>query len=407
LPIAPRASRIEKSRPPAGSSAGDFTRSLLKLLDRYVLRSFLEPFIICTLGFLAIWLIFDLSDNGPDFIQAKASLKVVAFFYLTQLPAIILVVLPVGLLLALLFSLSRMSRTNEIISQLTAGRSVVRVLLPLFGVGLVCTGIVWKLNQEWAPHAEAIKKIALEQIQRGRARMQQEALESHLFRDRKTGRTWYIEKQRIGGNSLQGVVIVQQDENGNIVSKWYARRADWDPRTGDWGLISGMKVDFDTGGNELKREIFTDNARRIKGWTETPWRISSSNLEAQNLSVPELKQYIAQNSDFPDLNLAPYRTYLEYRHALPWTCLVVVLIASPLGIVFNRRGVLAGVASSIFIFFGMIFATNLFLALGKGMRVSPLTAAWTPNAVIGAIGLFLLYLRSGNRDVGSLFQRRR
>lgn len=379
----------------------------LKLLDRYVLRSFLEPFLICTLGFLAIWLIFDLSDNGPDFIQAKASLKTVAFFYATQLPSIVLVVLPVGLLLALLFSLSRMSRTNEIISQLTAGRSVVRVLMPLFVVGLLCTALMWQLNREWAPHADAIKKIALDQIQRGRKRMEKEALEAHLFRDRKTGRTWYVEKHRMGTNTLQGVVIVQQDEQGNIVSKWYARRADWDPRSGDWGLIAGMKVEFDTEGNELRREDFSQSARRIEGWLETPWRISSSNFEAQNLSVPELKQYLAQNHDFPEMNLAPYRTYLEYRHALPWTGFVVVLIAAPLGIVFNRRGVLAGVASSIFIFFGMVFATNLFLALGKGMRISPVVAAWTPNVIIATIGLFLLYMRSGNRDFATLFARRR
>jgi LPS export ABC transporter permease LptG len=403
IPFANRAVCAPVSR----SSAYRPLFSDLKLLDRYVLRSFFEPFIICTFGFLAIWLIFDLSDNGPDFIAAKASLKVVGFFYLTQLPAIILIVLPVGLLLAMLFSLSRMSRTNEIISQLTAGRSVVRVVMPLIFVGLLCTGILGWLNYELAPHADAIKKVALEQISKGQKSMRQEAIEGHLFRDRMTGRTWYCEKYRMGSNTLQGVVVVQQDEKANIVSKWYARRADYDPRSGDWGLIAGMKVEFDTEGNELRREDFSENMRRVTDWSETPWRISSSNFEAQNLSVPELRQYLTQNHDFPEFNLAPYRTFLQYRHALPWTCLVVVLIAAPLGIVYNRRGVLAGVASSIFIFFGMIFSTNLFLALGKGMRVSAAVAAWTPNAVIALIGLFLLYLRSTNRDFAGLFIRRR
>ena len=47
----------------------------MKLLDRYVLRNFLEPFVICFFGFIAIWLIIDLSDNGPDFLDARASLK--------------------------------------------------------------------------------------------------------------------------------------------------------------------------------------------------------------------------------------------------------------------------------------------------------------------------------------------
>jgi LPS export ABC transporter permease LptG len=382
----------------------------LKLLDRYVLRCFLEPFLICTLGFLAIWLIFDLSDNGPDFIQAKASLKVIAGFYATQLPSIILIVLPVGLLLALLFSLSRMSRSNEIISQLTAGRSIVRILWPLFGVGLACTGVLWWLNQELAPHAEAIKKVALEQIQKGRKSMVQETLDAHLFRDRQTGRTWYVQKYRKGGNtgnSLHDVVVIQQDAQDNIVQKWYAHRADWDPRTGQWILYRGMVVDFDAEGQELKREMFLERIKVVKNWPESAWRIVSSNFEAQNLSVPELKEYLQRNQDFPDLNLAPFRTFLEYRRAMPWTCLCVVLIGAPLGIVFNRRGVLAGVAGSIFIFFGMVFATNLFLALGKGMRVSALTAAWTPNLIIATIGLILLYFRGSNRDLPSLFGRRR
>ena len=44
--------------------------------------------------------------------------------------------------------------------------------------------------------------------------------------------------------------------------------------------------------------------------------------------------------DFPEVRLAPYRTQLHYRWALPWVCLLVVFIAAPLGIVYNRRGIL-------------------------------------------------------------------
>src|SRR5687767_15160579 len=111
----------------------------MKLLDRYVLRNFLEPFLICFFGFIAIWLIFDLSGNLQDFIGARASLKQIARFYATQIPQVIVISLPVGLLLALLFSLSRMSRSNEIISMLTAGRSLPRMLLPHMTVGLLAT----------------------------------------------------------------------------------------------------------------------------------------------------------------------------------------------------------------------------------------------------------------------------
>jgi LPS export ABC transporter permease LptG len=380
----------------------------MRLLDRYVLRNFFEPFFLCFFGFLAIWLIFDLSDNGPEFLSENASLKVVLQFYITQLPAIILIVLPVGLLLALLFSLSKMSRSNEIISMLGAGCSVMRVIVPLLVVGVLASGVLFALNYKLGPHAEGIKKAALTQIKKGKRDIEHPTLEGHLFRDRETLRTWYVRKMTAGEPTLIDVVIHQQDAQANITKTWYARRAIWDAKTSNWVLHRGMAKIFDLEGNEERRIDFTNGIAPMSGWRETPWRISSSSFEAQSLSVPELRDYLKYNDDFPQAQLAPYRTHLAQRFALPWNCFAVVLVAAPLGIVFNRRGVFGGVVGSIFVFFGLMFATNLCLALGKGDRMSPFAAAWTPNLIVAGIGLVLLYMRSTNRDLPKLtFKRAR
>jgi lipopolysaccharide export system permease protein len=124
-------------------------------------------------------------------------------------------------------------------------------------------------------------------------------------------------------------------------------------------------------GRYRKDRSFFDGVRKISDWTETPWRVSSSQLDPQNLSIPELQDYMRYNSDFPRAQLAPYRTNLADRWALPLSCLIVVLVAAPLGIVYNRRGVLAGVATGIFIFFAMMLTRYLFLALGKGIASTP------------------------------------
>src|SRR5579862_1166974 len=142
------------------------------ILDRYVLKNFLVPFLLCLFGFVAIWLVFDLGDNIGDFIDAKVPLSKVAFYYSTQVPQILVLALPVGLLLALLYALSRMSRTNEIISMLTAGRSLSRILIPLIFVGLCVTGACMVLNYRLAPHADALKKVILDQIVRRKTKEQ-------------------------------------------------------------------------------------------------------------------------------------------------------------------------------------------------------------------------------------------
>jgi len=47
----------------------------------------------------------------------------------------------------------------------------------------------------------------------------------------------------------------------------------------------------------------------------------------------------------------------------------------------------------------------LFLALGKGGHVPPYVAGWLPNAVLLLIGVYLLWLRSTNRELPRLFRR--
>jgi LPS export ABC transporter permease LptG len=379
----------------------------MKLLDRYVLRNFLEPFFLAFFSFLAIWLVIDLQDNGTDFLEARASFKQILGYYYTQLPTTVLVSLPIGLLLALLFSLSRMSRTNELISMLTAGRSVARVILPLVGVGMVASAFTLWLNWEAAPHAEGIKKIAVGQIKRGKKVGEMEPVGAHLFRDRQNNRTWFVKRLKPGSPRLEGVHIIQQDSVGRIIRKWYAERALYDPRLKTWTLEAGMMVEFTPEGDISDTDPFPENSRTIKDWSETPWRVASSELNPQGLSVPELRDYLEFNADFPEVQLAPYRTNLSDRFAYATWSLLVVFIAAPLSIVYNRRGVVGGVAWALGIFFLLLFGRGVFLALGKGMRLDPFLAPWVPNIIIGVLGIILLWMRSTNRDFASLFSRRK
>ena len=109
----------------------------MRLLDRYVIRNFLQAYIYCIVGFISIWLIFDISDNISTLLDERVGLVLAVQYYITQVPQVFIILLPVSLLLALLFSLGRMSRANEIVSMLTAGVSIPRVLLPLIGMGLL------------------------------------------------------------------------------------------------------------------------------------------------------------------------------------------------------------------------------------------------------------------------------
>ncbi|MGC1479778.1 MAG: LptF/LptG family permease [Chthoniobacterales bacterium] len=367
----------------------------MSLLDRYVLKKFIVPFFYCFFGFIAIWLVFDLSDNGPDFIAGKAPLPLIFEFYLSQIPEIVVISLPVGTLLALLYSLTQMSRSNEIISMLGSGRSVSRILMPLFAFGLLLVGITAYFNYEGAPHAAATKKALLKEINSGKKR--ESAIVGHLYRNRQDDRTWYSRKIRMESNAIDDVQIIQQDPEGVPLKQWYARDAVYDDARQAWNFVDLKYVEMDAAGDVTKTQFHKEF--QITGWSETPERIASSRMVAEYLSVPELKDYLSYNSDFPPARLAPFETNLQYRYALPWVCILVVFLAAPMGIVYSRRGILGGVAIAITLFFLLVFCSSLAIALGKGDRISPVAAAWGPLVVFLGIGFILLWYRSTNRDI--------
>ena len=375
----------------------------MRLLDRYVLRNFLQVYFYCIAGFVSIWLIFDISDNISTFIDERIGLLLAVRYYGTQVPEVFIILLPVSLLLALLFTLGRMSRSNEIVSMLTAGVSLPRVLLPLIGIGLLTVAASMALNYSLAPHAELARKAFLSEA---RARPERN-IEGQIFRNRTDARTWFIQNFRLGSNTFNNVQVLQQDANDNIATNYVAAHAFYRPETKTWDLENVKVVHYDQAGNITTERIYP--SLTIQQWSETPFRLGSANVRAEFLSLPELQEYLHFNADFPATLLAPFRTHFQYRLALPWTCLVVVCIAAPLGIGYSRRGVLSSVAAAVVLVFSMNFLVHLFLALGEGDRVSPWVAAWTPNLLFVAIGLYLFYLRASNREAPGfhLFTARR
>src|ERR1700745_1278128 len=223
----------------------------MKLLDRYVIRNFLQVYLYCIAGFISIWLIFDVSDNISTFIDEHVPVSLVLRYYGTQIPQVLIILLPVSLLLSLLFSLGRMSRANEIVSMLTAGVSLPRVLLPLIGMGLLTVAASMALNYSLAPHAELARKTFLSEAQSRPARN----IQGQVFRNRTDLRTWFIQNFRLGDNTFNNVQVLQQDANDHIVMGYVAAQAYYRPATKTWDLENGRLAYYGGTGKRTKKKF--------------------------------------------------------------------------------------------------------------------------------------------------------
>ncbi len=376
-------------------------------LDRYTMRTFLAPLLFCFVAFTSLWLIMDLLDNLKDFQEAEAPVGRVLLFYLGVMPFIFVSVMPASLLLSVLYTLTRMSRANEIIAMLGAGRSVLQVLGPLLVVSAVVSILSMSANYHWAPRAEGKKEAVI----RGLEGRQKDSImqSSVMYRDPASGRTWFIASMpfSLRDGRLRGVQVREVDARAQLTRVIHADSATWFPG-GPWRFFDGKEVLYKDGQPVTLREFPRDPAGwqgiDIGNFTETPWSMISHDLTPDFMGVPEITSYLrARPEDHPS-RLTPFYAHLYHRFALPWQSFALALVAAPLGIAYSRRGAVGGIAGSIFIFFALLFLNNLCLNLGKGGHLPGWFSPWVPHLLFGSLGLVLLHYRSENKELPRLSQ---
>ena len=378
----------------------------LGILERYTLSTFLHPLLFCFVSFFSLWIIMDLLDNLKDFQASKSSLGDVIGFYLGLLPFVYVEIVPVALLLSVLYALTRMSRANEIISMLGAGRSLFQVLQPIFACTVYACVLNLAANYYWAPRAEGNREAIVRAMSEHAA--DSIMASSIMFRDEQTHRTWFVAtfpfSLRSGRERMHGVQIREENADGKPARTILAPTASWAPRAG-WRFFDGSEMIYRDGSVAAIRPFpqNKDGQRvlEVPGIEETPWSIVSYALRADFMGVPEIVSYLHAHPKAAADKLAPFRTHFWHRFALPWQALALVLVAAPLGVAYSRRGSVGGIAASVFIFFVFMFVNNLFLNLGKGGHLPPWFTVWMPHLLFGSLGLVLFHYRSQNRDLPS------
>lgn len=360
-------------------------------MDRYITSQFGSIFGVCLSALVTIWLLIDLSDKIGDFRETEHMLRTIGRYYGIRSPAILLLLLPYSLLLALLYALGKLSGSREIIAMIQSGRSVIRVTFPLLIAGVFLSLFSLGMNYHWAPISEGLRGEILDAAS-GKKPSQASNV---LFRDPESRRLWLIgtfpSDYHTGGPLLDVEVTTTRADN-SLESRISASSATWNRDDSRWTFENAVVGSFQPGEPTVFKKLATPLI--VEGWPETPWQLIKPGLKAALLGIPDLNGWLAANSKrstFADP--APYETQWHYRWALPFTCLVTVLLATPLGIHFARRGPGGGVLLAIILSALMLLFSTISVALGEAGAMHPAQAAWLPNLAFALIGLYLFRRR--------------
>ncbi len=372
-------------------------------MDRYIARQFAGIFGVCLGALLMIWLLMDLGDKIGDFRESTHVFSTIFRFYGTRAPAVLLLLLPYSLLLALLYVLGKFSSNREVIAMIQSGRSILRITLPLIVAGIFFSLMSLGLNYHWAPIAEGTVDDVLAEA----AGKTPAVATNVLYRDPIQRRLWKVgafPRDYQKGSALENVEITTTHGDRTLASRLSARRAAWDRTSGQWAFEQSVLA------NSKPNEplVFEEMPEKyvVTGWAETPWQLIKPGLEPQHLGIPDLNSWLkanARSGEFADP--APYLTQWHHRWALPFTCLVTVLLATPLGIHFSRRGAGGGIFMAVVLSALMLLVSGISLALGEAGTLRPLHAAWLPNLCFALIGLYLFRRRITGRPIYLILRR--
>ena len=354
----------------------------MRILDRYLLREFAWPLLYCFDAFAMLMIVIDLFGSLNEFIDFHARLGTVAHYYLIIFPEMFVLIMPMSLLLALLFCLSNLGRHNELTAMRASGISLARLALPLLGVGLAATLVVFAVNELFVPRARE-RADALMATLKGKA--ERDVLENFFFANATEHRDWYARRFNTRLFEMENPEVHDRKPNGAPDCDIYAERARW--IEGQWHFFTADVYDHRQDPPIVTRVAET-NFPAIR---DTPKRLAVEGKSPDQLTSAELRRYIrAQHRAGHTAGLAKYEVTYHYRYAFPLTCLIVVLMGIPLGMQVGRSGPLLGVGTALVLVIAFYFLNNITLALGAGGRIPAVAAAWLTNAIFTIVGLVLL-----------------
>jgi LPS export ABC transporter permease LptG/LPS export ABC transporter permease LptF len=369
----------------ANEGAGIPTGIGPKILDIYLSRGFFTFFFWSLMACGTLFVLFTLFDLLDDIIRNSISIRYVLayFFYLT--PQILMWIVPMSVLLAVLINFAILEKNSEITAIKAGGWSLYRIAVPIFLIASgMCAGLF--LLQDYVLPVANIRQDGLRDIIKGRSPQ----LSAGFQRKWITGdsnRIYNYQYFDSRQDSFVDLNVYDIDLHSISMRQIHAARAHIDS-SGVWVLQDGWIRDYRLRQNGFERIdnrefYFPEKSGYFKKEIFQP-------KESTKWTYPELKRYISDLSK-SGYNAMELKVELHKKISFPISCLVMALIGVPFSFSTGKKGAFFGIGLSVAIAICYWGISGLFESMGDYGLLIPVLAAWAPNLLFGAMGLFLLF----------------
>jgi lipopolysaccharide export system permease protein len=357
---------------------------MIKIIDRYIFKELIDPFLF---GLTSFTLILSASMVMFELVRAVVvhgmPLLVAAQIFIFRLPGIMVYIFPMATLLAALLGFSRLSHDSEIIAMKASGISLYRIMIPVMFLGLIISLTTMAFYEIVVPQANmAAKNLLVTTSVKSPPKLQKNVFVPEFERG-KLKRIFYARELK---GDIMNDVIVQEFDNGQLRQIVNAKEGKWQTTDSQWRFMNGIIYIIAEDG-EYKNIIHFEEEQSTIKYSPSDFRTGDKKPEEMNIA--ELNDYIKLKEKM-GIDMTENKIQLNLKIAIPFACLVFVLLGAPLGLSPRRSSSSIGLGISILLVFGYYVLMFISMAMGQLGVFPPVIAAWVPNLITGGAGWYIL-----------------
>lgn len=366
----------------------------MSLIDRYVLKEWIQGFILILSLIVGILILQNMYDSLPDLLELSARPEEVIFYYALALPSYLPLILPIAFLVSLLFSLGNLHRNNEIIAMRASGAGLLRISRSLWVVGMVLTGLLFYLTASLVPFSVEQSRTFINNLeyrsQEAVTDDRDQGLVYNLgFDNRRDRRLWFMNRFSERAWLGLGINVFIRGEHGQEMKRISASEAYFDDTNERWVFLKGRELIFDSETGDLVR-IFTFDEKVFDNFHEDPSLMLALHKDPDELSIFELRRIIETIPAEENPAVLAYLVRYYFLLSEPFSILVVVgLAVVPFALFGVRTNPMIGVLICMGCLLIFYLLTAVATILGElGIVPAPI-AAWIPNVTVSGISIWL------------------
>lgn len=367
------------------------------IMNRYILREILFPFLMTLLVFTFVLLIGKILQIMDLMVNKGVLFVSVVKMILFTLPAFLTFTIPISLLIAILIGLGRLSGDNEITVMKSSGISLYQLLVPVAAVAVFAFVVTVTIGL-LAPLSNYAMKNLLFDIVKQKASI---GIKEKVFNDDFKGLVLYADKIPLDGEFMEGVMVNDSrlvDEPTTIIAPKGYLRSDTKSMKVTLRLERGSIHTVAPGLKTYKKTDFSTYDVLLDLGTALSASTKSTSKGSVDMTVGELIRNIRKGG-IEETARRDMIIELNKKFSIPLSCLVFAVIGIPLGIVSRRSGKSRGFAVGLFVVAAYYTLQLAGEALGETGKIPATLAVWSPNILAGGVGTYLFIMAAKERPL--------